>query len=565
VTEGATVDGPTGAGSTGPGSTGAGPTVAGTVLHALSAAGAETVFGLPGTHNLAFWRVPGGQSAPRLVNVRHEQTAVYAADGWARASGRLGAAVVTTGPGAANTLAAFGEAAMSGSPVLLVASEVPLSVIEAGMRRTLHQSKDQAAMFAPLAKAIFTPRAAQTVAEDLADALTVALTPPQGPVYLDIPADILRGPALADVPPPQVPDRTVDEEALGEAAALVDSATSVAIWVGGGVIEAGAQDLVSSLASHLQAPVIATFGSRGVLAPSDPGNVVFPPHEPEVEELLASAGLLLAFGTDLDAMMTKNATLRLPPTIIDVNVDRSRAEFGYGGVFPVLGDARVAIEGLLQLTKKREEGLVGRLPALKERVWARLRSDPRTRAAATFVGSVEAAAVGPTIVINDMTIPGYWLGNYYSPIRSRTVQYPVGWGTLGYALPASIGAAFASDLPVLAVCGDGGFMFAVGELATIAQEQLAVTILLVDDGGYGMLRYGHAEGTGAVPGTNLFNPDFVRLADAFGIAATRVEEVGAPLESALRAALRSRTPQLVVCEASLFPPKTTSPRWHEGG
>ncbi len=169
------------AGTTATGQTVAGPTVASMVLAALGAAGAETVFGLPGTHNLAFWQVPASPPVPRLVNVRHEQTAVYAADGWARASGRLGAAVVTTGPGAANTVAAFGEAAMSGSPVLLVASEVPLSVVEAGMRRTLHQSKDQAALFAPLAKATFTPRSAQAVAEDLADALTVALTPPQGP------------------------------------------------------------------------------------------------------------------------------------------------------------------------------------------------------------------------------------------------------------------------------------------------------------------------------------------------------------------------------------------------
>ncbi len=95
-----------------------------------------------------------------------------------------------------------------------------------------------------------------------------------------------------------------------------------------------------------------------------------------------------------------------------------------------------------------------------------------------------------------MTIPGYWLGNYYCPDRSRAVQYPVGWGTLGYALPASVGAAFASDLPVLAVCGDGGVMFALGELATIAQEHLAVTVLVVDDGGYGMLRYGRQEGVG---------------------------------------------------------------------
>ena len=188
------------------------------------------------------------------------------------------------------------------------------------------------------------------------------------------------------------------------------------------------------------------------------------------------------------------------------------------------------------------------------------------------MASVERAAAGKAVVVNDMTIPGYWLGNYYCPAGSRAVQYPVGWGTLGYALPASVGAAFASDLPVLAVCGDGGVMFALGELATIAQEHLAVTVLVVDDGGYGMLRYGRQgggqQGGGQqgeeVPGTHLTNPDFVKLAAAFGVEGVRVRDVGAPLEKALRRAVGTRQPGVVVCEASLFPPKTTSPRWGEG-
>ena len=542
---------------------GADQTVAATVLRALGTAGAGTVFGLPGTHNLAFWAPAPGPAVPRLVNVRHEQTAVYAADGWARATGRLGAAVVTTGPGAANTLAAFGEAAMSGSPLLLVASEVPLSVVQAGMSRTLHQSRDQASMFRSLGKATFTPRSAPAVARDLACAIATALTPPQGPVYIDIPADILRGPATSEVGPAELPPRSVDEAALEAASELIDGAATVAIWVGGGVIEAGATGLLSSLACHLQAPVITTFSSRGALGPGHPCNVALPPHEPEVEDLLSSADVLLAIGTDFDGMMTKNATLRLPPAIVDVNVDPDRTDFGYSGVTMVRGDARAAMEALLPMTKKREEGLIFGLPALKDRVWARLRSDPRTTEAAAFVTSVERAVVGKAVVVNDMSIPGYWLGNYYSPQGSRAVQYPIGWGTLGYALPASVGAAFAGDLPVLAVCGDGGFMFAVGELATMAQEQLAVTVLVVDDGGYGMLRFGHQHGSDAVPGADLVTPDFVKLAGAFGIGATRVHEVGGPLEQALRQAVSSREPRLVVCEASLYPPKTTSPRWQE--
>ncbi len=286
-------------------------TVAAAILRALRAAGATTVFGLPGTHNMAFWAAPGGRvDAPAGQRAARTNSRLRRRR-LARASGRLGAALVTTGPGAANTLAAFGEAAMSGSPVVLIASEVPLAVAETGVKKTLHQSKDQAGMFRSLAKASFTPRSAPSGRDDLTAAIETALAPPQGPVYVDIPADILTGPA-AGHPAPKLAPRLVDEDALEKAAVLVNAARYPAIWAGGGVIEAGATGLLSDLAAHLQAPVITTFSSRGALGPADPSNVVFPPHEPEVEDLLAGADLLLAFGTDFDGMMTKNGALRLP-------------------------------------------------------------------------------------------------------------------------------------------------------------------------------------------------------------------------------------------------------------
>ena len=539
------------------------PSVANMVLHALGDAGATTVFGLPGAHNLAFWRGSAGLPTPRLVNVRHEQTAVYAADGWARASGRLGAAVVTTGPGAANTMAAFGEAATSGSPVVLVASEVPLRLTDLGLRRTLHQSADQAGMFRPLAKAIFKPRTPEAVAQDLGKAIAVALNPPHGPVYMDIPTDVLSAPAARVPGPVQLPDPIVDEDALDHSASLINSAGTVAIWAGGGVVDAGGSPQLASLASRLKAPVFTTFSSRGVLGPANPCNVGVPPHEPEVEELLASAEVLLGIGTDFDGMMTKNATLRLPRTIIDVNVDLERTSFGYEGVVPVLGDAKIAIERLLQLTKPRDEGLISGLPGLRQRVWERLSSDPRTQEAWTFVSSVQRAATDVAAVVNDMTIPSYWLQNYYQPDHERVMQYPMGWGTLGYAVPASVGAAFSSDRPVLAVSGDGGFMFALGELATIVEQGLAITVLLVNDGGYGMLRFDQAKTGERLAGVDLMTPDFMQVASAFGIGSEHVDDVGAPLEKALARGLAEGGPYVVVCDASLFPPKTTSPRWDE--
>ena len=554
-------------------------TVAGWALEALGDGGARTVFGLPGVHNMAFWRAEAPSA--QVVNVRHEQTAVYAADGWARASGQLGAAVVTTGPGAANTVAAFGEAAMSGSPVVLVASEVPLALVQAGLRKTLHQSRDQAAIFAPLAKATYTPRSPREVVSQVREAVATALAFPRGPVYLDVPADVLRQPLGEPSSPAMLPGLSGTDGAVGgteggsgaggpgadasldDVARAIASAGSVVIWAGGGVVASGAGAQLAELACVLRAPVVTSFSARGILGPDHECDVVLPPHEPEVEEMLAGAGLLLAIGTDLDGMMTKNATLRLPPKIFDINVDRQCTEAGYEGVVPVVADAKVALGYLLETAKPRSEGPADQLGELQSRVWSRLAADPRTSQAVAFLRCAAAAAGGKAVIVNDMTIPGYWLGNYYRAPGPRTVQYPVGWGTLGYALPASIGAAFGSDKPVLTVCGDGGFMFAVGELATIVQEDLPITILLVDDGGYGMLRYGNAPGAGPVPGADLVRPDFLKLAGAFGIRASKVTSVGPELERAIREGLESGHPRMVLCEVSLFPPKTTSPRWRE--
>src|SRR6185312_8060506 len=241
-------------------------------LDAVARHGARTVFGLPGVHNLAFWRAADGRTP---VVVRHEQTAVYAADGWARSTGGLGAAVVTTGPGAANAVAAFGEAAAAGSPVLLVASEIPQALRRPGrLRGVLHESRDQAGMFRPLAKAVFTPRSAAEVACVLDEAVAAAMRHPRGPVYMDVPADVLGHEAVAPlaVAPWFEPLPT---EADLDAAAAVLAGARVVIWAGGGAVDA--EPSVAVLAEHLGAPVVASYGGRGVPPTAHPLTVGRPP------------------------------------------------------------------------------------------------------------------------------------------------------------------------------------------------------------------------------------------------------------------------------------------------
>jgi acetolactate synthase-1/2/3 large subunit len=180
----------------------------------------------------------------------------------------------------------------------------------------------------------------------------------------------------------------------------------------------------------------------------------------------------------------------------------------------------------------------------------------------TFLESVKEGLSDDTMVFADMCIPGYWTAAFHPFKGPRRLAYPVGWGTLGFAFPASLGAAIGRPDPVLCLCGDGGFLFAAGELATMAQEQIPLTLLIVDDGGYGMLRYDQEIMGQQAVGVDLASPDWHHLAAAFDLPLTRVESLGRPLADALKEEVSNPRPSILVASAKLTPPVTTSPRWY---
>ena len=538
------------------------PTVARAVLEIVGRAGVQTVFGLPGVHNLAFWR-EAGPGTPELVLVRHEQTTVYAADGLARATGGLGVALTTTGPGAANAVGAFGEAASSGSPVLLIASEIPTRLARTGaLRGVLHESRDQAALFEPLAKAVFRPRTAEDAVRAVRGAASIALTWPRGPVYVDIPTDVLDHEVSESADLVEPVRLAADSAQVERAVAAIDAASRVVVWAGGGVIQADASTQLASLAERLGAAVVTTFAGRGILPPDHPWLVGLPPHEPEIAAYVGEADLLLAVGTTFDGPMTRNWSMPRPPALVAVNACDHDLVTNYTPDVSVLGDARLVLAELGERVRQRTTDGAD-LRAVRAAAWQRLRADAAGAPALGFLDAVDAAA-GPAdaTVVVDMAIPGYWYGGYARVAAPRRLQYPIGWGTLGYALPAAVGAAAAGERPVLAICGDGGFMYAVGELAVLRERGLPVSVLVVDDGGYGMLRYDQDRSGDVHRGVDLFRPDFVALAASFGIPSTRLDGVET-LASELAHALASREPRMLVLDLALTPPRTTSPRWHD--
>jgi thiamine pyrophosphate-dependent acetolactate synthase large subunit-like protein len=526
------------------------PTGAEVLVSGLQAAGVEIVFGLPGVHNLAAWEALRA-SPIRVVGVRHEQAAAYAADGHARTTGRLGVALVTTGPGAANTLGAVGEAWACGSPVLVVATDIPSGLRRPGVHRgVLHECTDQRAMFAPVTKARFA-------GPDPGAAIAAALAHPRRPVYLEVATDLLSAPAQAAAPPAPAaaPEPAADE--LARARDLLERSARPLVWAGGGAARDGAGEAVAALAERLGAPVLTTYQAAGLLD-GHPLAVGFPPHLPETGGLWDEADLVIAVGSDLDGVTTQNWRQPQPPALVAVNVDAADAAKNYRADAVLEARAAVGAGALAEGDGAREPWAdVGALrAAVRERM---AREFPRETAfLAAFARAVPAAAT----VVCDMCIAGYWLGSFHRVPQPGRLVYPLGWGTLGCAFPQAIGAALAVAGPVVSVSGDGGFLYACGELATVAQERIPLTAVIVDDGGYGMLRFDQRQKGAAPYGVDLATPDFVALSESFGVRAQRVEGLGDAFGEALAAHLADPRPSVLVAREALEPPPTTSPRWY---
>ncbi|MBV9803964.1 MAG: thiamine pyrophosphate-binding protein [Solirubrobacterales bacterium] len=531
------------------------------LLESLKRLGVELVFGLPGVHNLPIWKALS-DSEIRLIGVRHEQTAVYAADGYARATGKLGVAVVTTGPGAANTLGATGEAMAAGSPVLVIATDIATDLRREGVYGgTLHETRDQTAMFVPVTKKTQMLAGPDEIAAAALQAGRLALAAPTGPVYLGVPTDLLSKEAPA-APPSTVVVAAPEPPALGQAVELLSGAERPLIWAGGGALRAGAGPLVGQLARKLAAPVLTTYMGRGLLPPDHPCVVPGPVHSPEVGALWDEADVVLAVGTDFDGTNTQNWKLPAPPALIAVNLDATEASKNYRADVALIGDACDVLQELVPLVQARPglPELERRLAEIGDQLEGWLRDDEP--AAADLLEVVHRVLPEDAVVVVDMCIPGYWLGGYWRVPAPRKLGYPLGWGTLGFGFPASLGAALAGAGPAVCVCGDGGFMYACGELATVVQERIPLTLVLVDDGGYGMLRFDQLLAGEEPFGVDLFTPDFAALAASFGLPSTRVEGFGPDFERALREHVGSGEPHVIVVRASLKPPPTTGPRWY---
>ena len=491
------------------------------VVESLEALGAEVAFGLPGIHALATWEALR-TSTVRGLAFRSELNAGFAADGYARVSGWPAPLLLSTGPGALISLAALMEAASAHVPVVAVASQIPSELVGKG-RGYLHELPDQIASFAPVVKWAARAESTAAIPELLAEAWRRSLTPPSGPVYVEIPVDFLNAETDVSVkeldgePPPS----PVDHEALAEAAVVLGGAVSPVIWAGGGVVRSGAWEELRLLAERLDAPVATTYMGKGALPETHPLAAGSGADEAAYAELVETADVVLCVGTELGAETTRQYAFRPSGRLIQIDAAPERIGATWPA-FGLVGDAREALEALLPLLPARTAGTgAPRAAAVRERIDRGL-GERGDLLELRLLRTIREALPGDAAHAWDMTILAYCAGPHFPALAPRRFLYPLGSGTLGYAWPAALGARLAlPDTAALAVAGDGGIHYGLTELASARQHGIAATLLIVDDGRYGILREYQQDAYGETFAVDLVQPDFVAVAEAFGVSARR--------------------------------------------
>ncbi|MFI7006966.1 thiamine pyrophosphate-binding protein [Streptomyces sp. NPDC050145] len=517
------------------------------VVETLHGLGASTVFGLPGQHALGMFDALR-RSDLRYVGLRIENNAGFAADAYGRITGEVAPLLLSTGPGALMSLAALQEAAAASAPVLAIGSQVPVAGLGGGRHGYLHELRDQQASFRDVVKSVHTVRTASQIPSAIAAAWESALTAPHGPVWVEIPQDVLLAPTTLpvvtamDATPRDLVPRP---ELTAVAADLLAKAERPAIIAGGGVVRSDAAGKLRALAERIDAPVVTTFGGKGAFPWEHPLSLQSWLEDRHTTDFLEDADVLLVVGSGLGELSSNYHTFAPRGRVIQIEADAGKLESNH----PALGihaDARLALQALAETVPERTDATApARVAAVLSAVRERIDAQELTLEQQVLRSVREALPAGSPSFW-DMTILAYWAWSAW-PGAMHSAQ---GAGGLGYGFPAALGAAVADPTrPVLAVSGDGGALYSIAELATARQHDLDVTWLIVDDGGYGILREYMTDAFGQATATELSRPDYVALAESFGVPAVRTSPEA--LRDDLAKALSAPGPHVVVLPALL--------------
>ena len=533
------------------------------VVETLQALGAKTVFGIPGQHALGLFDALS-RSDLHFVSSRVENNSAFAADGYARASNEVGVLFLSTGPGALTSLAGLQEAYATGVPMVVIASQIPLDGLGARRKGMLHQLDDQKASAANVTKSQRLIQHASGIPSAIQDAWTEAVSSPQGPVWIEVPQNVLLDPIVV----PRVEDALAEPfdnpprvELVREAVKWLAQAERPAIVAGGGTRRGHAEAALLSIAEKLKAPVVSSPGGNGAFPWLHPLSLQSWVEDRYVTEVLEDADVLVVVGSSLGEVTSNYFTLEPRGRIIQIDAEPRVLESNRPalGIRADSGQALDAIDQALttevlaaQKSHWHGESPEALVAETLSKVMARLDNQDLAKER-KFMADIRAAVPEDMQTFWDMTIAAYWGWSCWDA-RGGEFHSAQGAGGLGYGFPAAIGgsvglAAHGKPARVLAVSGDGSSMYSIAELATAKQHNVPVTWLIVDDGGYGILREYMVGAFGKATATELARPDFVKLAEAFGVPAVRVapEDVG----DALKAGFAADGPNVVVVETLL--------------
>ncbi len=520
------------------------------LVKSLYLEGIRVVFGLPGVQTYhamdALYQEPG----IRFITTRHEQATAYMADGYSRADGGIGTALVVPGPGLLNASAGIGTAYAASSPILVVSGQIQRELI--GVRRgILHEVDDQLDSIRPVTKWAHRVLDPAEIPGALHEAFYQLKTGRPRPVEIEIPPETLAEEADIELLEPGDYDRpAADGESIKRGARILADAANPLIWVGGGAISSHASEPLLKVAEHLQAPVVATTEGKGAISDRHylSLGVARTPTEHQREEL-SRHDVILAVGTRL-----ANPNLLDSQQVVQIDIDEEEIGRNYEKTVGLVGDARRTLEELyaaLSATAPAKPRRKAELEALKAR-W--VQASNRVESQDSFTAAIRAAMPDNGVLVAGMTQIGYYSRTDYPVYEPGTYLTSSYFGNLGFAFPVALGAKVAQpDRAVVAVSGDGGFLFNSQELATAVQHGINGVVIVFNDNAYGnVLRDQMNRFDGHIIGSKLHNPDFLKLAEAYGARGVRVE--GAErLEAALREALATDAMTLIEVPVGMMP------------
>lgn len=487
------------------------------LIQHLEARGVDVVFGIPGVHTVELYRGLAA-SGIRHVTPRHEQGAGFMADGYARVSGKPGVALVITGPGLTNILTPMAQARADSVPMLVLSGVNDLPSLGRGEGR-LHELPDQRALAANVADPSIRIERAADLAPALDRVFAGFATARPKPAHIEIPLDIAPLPHAEPVEPATVPDRPhPDPQAIASAADLLRSAESPIILAGGGTRFCNAA--VAALAERLGAPTVLTINARGLMH----GHPLAVPASPSLEAvrgLIAGADVVLALGTELgqtDYDIYATGGMPKIPCLIRVDVCEHQLQ-RLDAAVAVQADCGIALDGLLtELAQDQRSGNAGAHRAEQVRQQARDEIGPRAQTIVNLLETIRDT-VPDAIIVGDSTDPVYAGGLYYSHDRpAGCFNAATGYGALGYAIPAAIGAAIAApDATILCLVGDGGAQFSLPELMVAVDERLPIVFIVWNNRGYREIAAAMREAGVTVVGCDPTPPDFALVAASCGM------------------------------------------------